>query len=68
MPPVVDVSFAQGKERNAAAGPKDTDDDLIRDEDYHGPPTPDPNLQQQQLVAVQVDTGEHGGGRSCRCC
>ncbi|KAG1780473.1 hypothetical protein EV702DRAFT_1266419 [Suillus placidus] len=54
-PPVVDVPFAQGKEGNAAEGPKNVDDDLIRDEDYHGPPTPDPNLQQQQqAVAVQA--------------
>ncbi|KAG1777065.1 hypothetical protein EV702DRAFT_1197724 [Suillus placidus] len=30
MPPVVDVPFAQGKERNAAAGPKDVDDDLMK--------------------------------------
>ncbi|KAG2742064.1 WD40 repeat-like protein [Suillus brevipes Sb2] len=52
-PPVVDVPFAQGLQRNAAGGPKDTDDDLIRDEDYPGPPSPDPN----------VDPGEHG-----RCC
>ncbi|KAG2345924.1 WD40 repeat-like protein [Suillus weaverae] len=66
-PPIVDVPFAQGKERNAIDGPKDVDDGLIRDEDYHGPPTPDPNLQ-QQAVAVQVDPGEHGGGRSCCCC
>lgn len=67
-PPVVDVAFAQGLQRNAAAGPKDVDDDLIRDEDYHGPPTPDPNLQQQQqAAAVQVDLGEHGRGRSCCC-
>ncbi|KAG2744098.1 hypothetical protein P692DRAFT_201794166, partial [Suillus brevipes Sb2] len=64
MPPVVDVPFAQGLQRNAAGGRKDNDDDLIRDEDYHGPPSPDPNVQQQQKAAtVQVDPGEHG-----RCC
>ncbi|KAG1771223.1 hypothetical protein EDD22DRAFT_948013 [Suillus occidentalis] len=63
-PPVVDVPFAQGLQRNAAGGPKDIDDDLIRDEDYNGPPMPDPNEQQQQKVAiVQTDTEEHGGGR-----
>lgn len=68
-PPVVDVPFAQGKERNAAADPKDVDDNLIRDEDYHGTPTPDPNIHQQhQAVIVQVDTGEHGRGLSCCCC
>ncbi|KIK33455.1 hypothetical protein CY34DRAFT_18356 [Suillus luteus UH-Slu-Lm8-n1] len=51
-PPVVDVPFAQGLHRNAAGGPKDTDDDSIRDEDYHGPPTPDPSVQQQQQAAT----------------
>ncbi|KAG2747727.1 hypothetical protein P692DRAFT_20835019 [Suillus brevipes Sb2] len=68
-PPVVDVPFAQGLQRNAAGGPKDIDDDLIRDEDYNGPHTPDPSeQQQQQSVVVQIDTGEHGGGWSCCCC
>ncbi|KAG1770120.1 hypothetical protein EV702DRAFT_1049447 [Suillus placidus] len=55
-PPVVDVPFVQGKERNAAEGPKNVDDDLIRDEDYHGPPTPDPNLQQQQQAVTIMTT------------
>jgi hypothetical protein len=68
-PRVVDVAYAQGRLRNAAAGAPGSSHSLIRDEDYHGPPTPDPNLQQQQqAAAVQVDTGEHGGGRSCCCC
>lgn len=62
-PPVVDVSYAPGQLRYAAAGAPGSDDSLIRDEDYHGPPTPDPNLQR----AVQVDPGEHGGGWSCHC-
>ncbi|KAG1789660.1 uncharacterized protein HD556DRAFT_773289 [Suillus plorans] len=65
-PPAVDVPFAQGRQRNAAAGAPGSDDSLIRDED---PPSQDPNMQQQQQpVAVQVDTGEHGGGLSCCCC
>ncbi|KAG2753003.1 hypothetical protein P692DRAFT_20723787, partial [Suillus brevipes Sb2] len=69
-PPAVDVAFAQDLQRNAAGGaPRDVDDDLIRDEDHHGPPTPDPDLQQRQLAAVvQIDTGEHDRGWSCCCC
>ncbi|KAG1816473.1 uncharacterized protein BJ212DRAFT_1354973 [Suillus subaureus] len=67
-PPVADVSYAQGLQRYAAAGAPGSEHSLIRDEDYHGPPTPDANLQQQQqLGAVQADRGEHGG-RSCCCC
>ncbi|KIK37622.1 hypothetical protein CY34DRAFT_15599 [Suillus luteus UH-Slu-Lm8-n1] len=66
MPPVVDVPL---RRCNAAGGPKDMDDDLIRDEDYNGPPMSDPNEQQQQKAAIVLtDTGEHGGGRSCWCC
>ncbi|KAG1836319.1 hypothetical protein DFJ58DRAFT_847017 [Suillus subalutaceus] len=69
-PPVVDVPLAQGVQCNAEAGAPGSDDSLIRDEDYHGPPSPDPNLQQQQQqqpVVVQIDSGEHGGGRSYCC-
>ncbi|KAG2153627.1 uncharacterized protein EDB93DRAFT_204215 [Suillus bovinus] len=47
--PVVDVSFAKGRLRNAAAGAPGN-----------------PNTQQQPVVA-QVDTGQHGRGRSCCC-
>ncbi|KAG1799683.1 uncharacterized protein HD556DRAFT_58667 [Suillus plorans] len=69
MPPVVDVPFAQGRQRNAAAGAPGSEHSLIRDEDYHEPPTPDPNSRQQkQTVAVQADTGQHGGGRPYCCC
>ncbi|KIK31952.1 hypothetical protein CY34DRAFT_19412 [Suillus luteus UH-Slu-Lm8-n1] len=58
-PPAVDVHFAQGLQHDA---------ELIPDEDYHAFLSPDPNMQQQhQAVAVQVDYGEHGGGRSCCC-
>ncbi|KAG2084122.1 uncharacterized protein F5147DRAFT_841977 [Suillus discolor] len=64
-PPVVDVSFAQGRQRNAAAGAPGSEHSLIRDED----PSQDPNTQQQhQPVAAQVDPDEHGGGLSCCCC
>ncbi|KAG1829224.1 hypothetical protein DFJ58DRAFT_918494 [Suillus subalutaceus] len=55
IPPVVDVPFAQGLQRYAAAGAPRSDDSLIRDEDYHGPPSPDPNTQQQQQpISVQI--------------
>jgi hypothetical protein len=68
-PPVIDVPFAQSLQCNGATGAPGSDGSLIRDEDYHGPPTPDPNSQQQQqAVAVHVDPGEHGGGKSCVCC
>ncbi|KAG2032012.1 hypothetical protein BDR03DRAFT_1015566 [Suillus americanus] len=53
-PPVVEVPYAQGLQRYAAAGAPGSEHSLIRDEDYHGPPTPDPNLQQQHPVAVQM--------------
>ncbi|KIK37516.1 hypothetical protein CY34DRAFT_810271 [Suillus luteus UH-Slu-Lm8-n1] len=71
-PPVVDVPFAQGKERNAAAGAPGKDPNIISDEEYEYLNTntqQDPNTQpQQQVVAVHVDPGEHGGGKSCICC
>ncbi|KAG2113800.1 uncharacterized protein F5147DRAFT_34215 [Suillus discolor] len=68
-PPVIDVPFAQGRQRNAAAGAPGSDDSLIRDEDHHGTPSLDLNTQQQhQPVAVQVDAGEHGGGLCCCYC
>ncbi|KAG1792037.1 uncharacterized protein HD556DRAFT_585341 [Suillus plorans] len=74
LPPVVEVPFAQGRLRNAAAGAPGSEHSLIRDED---PLPPDPNAQQhrqqqqqqqQQVVAVHTDPGEHGGGKSCVCC
>ncbi|KAG2137552.1 hypothetical protein DEU56DRAFT_352782 [Suillus clintonianus] len=74
-PPVVDVPFAKGKERNAAADAPGRDEDLVPDEYFDDLPqdpnaTQQPNTQQQQqqLVAVQTDTGGHGGGKSCFCC
>ncbi|KAG2054586.1 WD40 repeat-like protein [Suillus hirtellus] len=64
--PVVDVPFAQGRQRNAAAGAPGSEHSLIRDEDL---PSQDPNTQHQhQPAAVQVDPGEHGGGLFCCCC
>ncbi|KAG2118362.1 hypothetical protein DEU56DRAFT_143903 [Suillus clintonianus] len=79
-PPVVEVPFAQGRKRVAAAGaPADDDSDIIRaeysddgpqDPNTQQPNTQEPNTQQQrQPVAMQVvGAGEHGGGRSCFCC
>ncbi|KAG1893561.1 uncharacterized protein F5891DRAFT_1196188 [Suillus fuscotomentosus] len=63
-PPVVDVLFTQGRQRNAAAGAPGRGDSLIRDEDHYGPSLPDPNLQRQQ----EVDTRQHVDGWSCCCC
>ncbi|KAG2118637.1 hypothetical protein DEU56DRAFT_138643 [Suillus clintonianus] len=73
-PPVVDVPFAKGKERNAAADDPGRDEDMVPDEYFDDLPqdpnaTQQPNTQQQQQsVAMQVDAGEHGGGKSCFCC
>ncbi|KAG1774407.1 hypothetical protein EV702DRAFT_534642 [Suillus placidus] len=69
-PPIVDVPFAQGKERNAAAGAPGKNPDIVPYEDQDLDTTqPDTNMQQQQqAVAVHIDPGEHGGGKSCVCC
>ncbi|KAG2345926.1 hypothetical protein BDR05DRAFT_988531 [Suillus weaverae] len=65
-PPVVDVPFAQGKERNAAAGAPGKNSDIVPYEDQDLDTTqPDTNMQQQQqAVAVHIDPDEHGGGKS----
>jgi tetratricopeptide (TPR) repeat protein len=65
-PPVVDVAFAQAKERNAAAGAPQPDNDLILDE-YSDDYQQDPDTQHHQSTVAQLDTGEHGGGKSCFC-
>ncbi|KAG2118379.1 hypothetical protein DEU56DRAFT_144911 [Suillus clintonianus] len=78
-PPVVDVPFAKGKERNAAADAPGRDEDLVPDEYFDDfpqdpnstqrPNTQEPNTpQRQQPAATLVDTGEHVGGKSCCCC
>jgi len=62
-------------QRNAAADAPGRDPDIVpyeEGEDLDATQS-DPNPQQQLLpqpqpVVVQVDTGEHGGGRSCCCC
>ncbi|KAG2048147.1 WD40 repeat-like protein [Suillus hirtellus] len=73
-PPVVEVPFAQGRQRNAAAGAPGSEHSLIRDEDLL---SLDPNTQQhrqqqqqqhQQAVAFHIDPGEHGRGKFCVCC
>ncbi|KAG1751500.1 uncharacterized protein EDB91DRAFT_1078270 [Suillus paluster] len=62
----VDVPFAWGDLRHAAAGaPSHIDDDLIRDEDYVPPPSPNPNSQPPPTGGNS--TGEHGSGRLCGC-
>ncbi|KAG2351718.1 hypothetical protein BDR07DRAFT_1467142, partial [Suillus spraguei] len=55
-PPVVNVPFAQGKERNAAAGAPGKDPDIVPDDEDIDTTHPDPNTQQQQPVVVQADT------------
>jgi hypothetical protein len=58
-------------QRNAAAGARGQDPDIVPDEDYEDLDTTqqDPNMQPQpQAVSVHVDPGEHGGGKSCVCC
>ncbi|KAG2355795.1 hypothetical protein BDR07DRAFT_1613490 [Suillus spraguei] len=62
--PVVDVPFAQGKERNAAVDAPKQNDDCVPDE-YCDDHPPDADTQQQSTV-VQADIGEHGG--RCCCC
>jgi hypothetical protein len=66
--PVANVPFAKAEERNAAAGARGNDPDIVPDE-YLDTTEPDSGTQQQQQpVAAQVDPGEHGGGRLCCCC
>jgi hypothetical protein len=58
-------------QRNAAAGAPGKDPNIVADEDYEHPDTTrqGPNTQPQpQAVAVHVDHGEHGGGKSRICC
>ncbi|KAG2354019.1 hypothetical protein BDR07DRAFT_1431067 [Suillus spraguei] len=73
--PVIDVPFAKGKERNACADEdRSKDPNIVPDDGYLDTTQPDSNTRQQQQQeqeqpgSVQVDTGEHGGGRWCCCC
>ncbi|KAG1886114.1 hypothetical protein F4604DRAFT_62940 [Suillus subluteus] len=54
-PATVDVALAPGKLRYAAAGAPGDDDDLIRDEDYVSPPSP--NSGSRRGI---VNAGQHG--------
>jgi len=64
-PSVINVPHAQAKERNAAAGAPKKDNNIVPDE-YLDPPSPHPDSQ-ESTAAVQSNTGEHGGDRSCFC-
>ncbi|KAG2369801.1 hypothetical protein BDR07DRAFT_1388343 [Suillus spraguei] len=52
-PAIVDIALAPGKLRYATAGAPSDDDDLIRDEDYVPPPSP--------------NSRQHGSSRFCFC-
>jgi hypothetical protein len=66
-PAIVPVPHAQGKERNAAADAPRKDDEWIPSENYVSPP-PSPNPDSRQpATAGQINSGEHGSGRSCFC-
>ncbi|KAG2748391.1 hypothetical protein P692DRAFT_20733648, partial [Suillus brevipes Sb2] len=67
-PPIVNVSYAQAKERNAAAGAPKRNEDLIPDEEHDPsrPTSPNPGSQQPP-APVPVTTEEHGSGRLCGC-
>ncbi|KIK38071.1 hypothetical protein CY34DRAFT_15285 [Suillus luteus UH-Slu-Lm8-n1] len=55
--------------RNAAADAPGKDSDIIPDEDHeHLDTTQQGSNTQQQAVAVHVDAGRYGGGKSCICC
>ncbi|KAG1845678.1 hypothetical protein DFJ58DRAFT_843666 [Suillus subalutaceus] len=63
-PPIVDVAYAKGKERNAAADDPGPDKDVVPYEYLDEEPE---SQQQATSVAVQANSGEHGSGRSCFC-
>ncbi|KAG2048833.1 YVTN repeat-like/Quino protein amine dehydrogenase [Suillus hirtellus] len=61
-PTIVDVPLAPGRLRYAAADAPGPDDELIRDEDYVSPPSPNPGSRPGIL-----NSGQHGSGRFCLC-
>ncbi|KAG2111431.1 hypothetical protein DEU56DRAFT_214588 [Suillus clintonianus] len=62
-PPVVDVPFAWGQKDPNTQQPN------TQQPNTQQPNTQQPNTpQRQQPVAAQIDTGGHGGGKSCFCC
>ncbi|KAG2099830.1 quinon protein alcohol dehydrogenase-like superfamily [Suillus discolor] len=62
LPTIVDVPLAPGRLRYAAAGAPGPDDELIRDEDYVSPPSPNPGSRPGIF-----NSGQHGSGRFCFC-
>ncbi|OAX35642.1 hypothetical protein K503DRAFT_868121 [Rhizopogon vinicolor AM-OR11-026] len=58
--PIIDVSLAQGKQRNIAAGTPKNDEDLVPDKYLNDLPSPNPNTQQPTATAA-IDAGAHGG-------
>jgi len=61
-PTIVDVPLAPGRLRHAAAGAPGPDDELIRDEDYVSPSSPNPGSRPGIF-----NSGQHGSGRFCSC-
>ncbi|KAG2048837.1 hypothetical protein BDR06DRAFT_962119 [Suillus hirtellus] len=61
-PTFVDVPLAPGRLRYAAAGAPGPDDELIRDEDYVSPPSPNSGSRPGIF-----NSGQHGSGRFCFC-
>ncbi|OAX36018.1 WD40 repeat-like protein [Rhizopogon vinicolor AM-OR11-026] len=66
---IVNVPFAKGKLRNAAAGAPTNDDGCIRDEDYVPdlPTSPDPDARQSSTAAQVNNAGEHESRGLCFC-
>ncbi|KAG1830838.1 hypothetical protein EV424DRAFT_1534769 [Suillus variegatus] len=61
-PTIVDVPLAPGRLQYAAAGAPGPDDELIRDEDYVSPPSPNPGSRPGIFKS-----GQHGSSRFCFC-
>ncbi|KAG1830839.1 hypothetical protein EV424DRAFT_1534771 [Suillus variegatus] len=61
-PTIVDVPLAPGRLQYAAAGAPGPDNELIRDEDYVSPPSPNPGSRPGIF-----NSGQHGSGRVCFC-
>ncbi|KAG1845035.1 hypothetical protein C8R48DRAFT_780040 [Suillus tomentosus] len=70
-PSVINVPHAQAKESHGLiaaqcrGGCSQKDNNIVPDE-YLDPPSPHPDSQ-ESTTAVQSNTGEHGGDRSCFC-
>ncbi|KAJ8589061.1 WD40 repeat-like protein [Rhizopogon salebrosus TDB-379] len=57
-PPIVDIPLTKGQLRHAAAGAPRNDENLIRDEDYVSPLSPNSGSR-QPLAAGQINTRQH---------